>query len=413
MIKKLIKNALVVLMFGLSTVAFAQNFKVETVKISLEPGPADKTTPDWYDELEKCIANINAAKTHPKTGNDPKMYYYYGLTYLNVYLNGNEVQKAMYPNALDMATDAFYKSMETDLKERYTAMAQNSLLNCAIGHYNNAVSSYNSQDYKGALNSYEKVLRILPYDKDGQLRRSNITEESISQYASYAAIGAKDITKAKALLQKLIDINFNDPSIYGDMADLYLNDGDTTKSLEYLAIGREMFPSNVNLMNKELDIYLKLGRSKEIVDKLNEAILNDPENKIYYYARGVSHMKLGNLEGAQKDYEKTIALDPTFADAHYNLGVVFLDKCNPIIEQINNLPSGSYKKEESLAVEIDNLYKKAAKLFEDALSYGEYANAEKFELVTTLKKIYGRLIQNDQSYRPRYDEVKAMMKELE
>ncbi|MBI1306069.1 MAG: tetratricopeptide repeat protein [Bacteroidetes bacterium] len=394
----------------LAASAQAQSMKVETVKMNFE-SDSKPGTEDYLMKLDEDVELIEAAAQHPKTANDPKMWYYKGLTYLTIYLNGSDAQKAKYPDALETATTCFFKSIDTDVKDKYTADAKRSLLNCAIGHYNNGVAYYRDKEYKKAIKSYQTVLDIIPLDANGDLKRNNIVSETLMQYMSYAAEADENYTLAKSLLQKLIDKNFADPAIYVEMVRIYLLEKDTANALKYVAIGREMFESNTTLIDVELDLYLKQGRSEELLKKLDDAIVKDPENKIYYFARGVTNMKLNKPNKAEVDYKKVIELDPSFADAYYNLGVVYVDQTKLLIEESNN--TTDYKKQKEYDVKIDDWYKKAAAQFEEALALGEYSNAEKLELATTLKKIYGRLMQNDKTFESKYNSTKALIATLE
>ena len=120
MIKRTLKNAFftgVVLLA--SAVAHAQGFKVESVAMKLMD-PIDRMSPDWFTMLGECVDDIELASQHPKTASDPKMYYYYGLTYLSVYREGSEEQKAKYPDALSKASNALFKCIELDEKNKYT-----------------------------------------------------------------------------------------------------------------------------------------------------------------------------------------------------------------------------------------------------------------------------------------------------
>ncbi|MCB9239710.1 MAG: tetratricopeptide repeat protein [Flavobacteriales bacterium] len=405
--KKSIAGLILVCLTG---IASAQSFKVETVKGHFE-FPAAEGSDEFYENLDKDVELIDAAATHPKTANDPKMWYYRGLTYLTIYLQGTEVQRSKHPNSLNIATEALYKCIDTDVKKKYTEKAEAGLLNCAIGHYNNGVAQYKNAEYTEAIESYKKVLKIIPLDKDGNLKRNNIVKETLIQYSSYAAVSNEDYATAKKYLNELIDMNFMDPNIYIEMVRIYLIEKDTNTALEYVTKGRDMFETNTTLIDVELDLYLKMGRSKELIDKLNAAIERDAENKIYYFARAVSNMKLENLQAAEDDYKKVIELDPGFADAYYNLGVVYVDRCKPIAKKIDE--SRDFKEQNRLATEIDGWYKKAAIQFEEAMAVGSYADAEKLELAQTMKKLYGRLMQNDASYKAKYEDMKALIATLE
>jgi hypothetical protein len=56
---------------------------------------------------------------------------------------------------------------------------------------------------------------------------------------------------------------------------VYLDERDTTNSLSTLALGRERFPADLDLMNMELDILLKQGKTELLMKKLDDAIATD------------------------------------------------------------------------------------------------------------------------------------------
>lgn len=361
----------------------AQGFKVESVRMILE-NPDQSAAKD----LRKCVEDIEAAAVHPKTVSDPKMFYYKGLTYFNIYASDEALYKEM-PKALDISVESFMKSIETDLKGKYTQNAQFYLLNCAIGLYNRGISAYNEKNYSEALRNYDMVLKILPMDKDQELKRKNITPESMYQYSYYAGMAAEDWNIAKTNLQKLMDLSYNDSRIYADMARIYLTEKDTQKALDYIAKGKELFENDKMLVNMELDIYLKQGRSQELLDKLSGAIAADDQNPMYYFARAITYEGLNDKEKAEADYKKTISLDPNFYDAFYNLGVLYINKSNVLIEKLDKV----YKQSEfdKIDNEITELYKVAIVYFEKVLDNPDMGTGEKKELAGTMKRIYAKL----------------------
>ncbi len=107
---------------------------------------------------------------------------------------------------------------------------------------------------------------------------------------------------------------------------MYLKTGDTAKALEAVTVGRGLLDSDKSLINAELDLYLKMGRSKELIEKLDVAIADDPGNTIYYFARAISFEGIGDMDKASADYDKILEIDPSFYDAAYNKGVMYLNK---------------------------------------------------------------------------------------
>ncbi len=396
-----------------SVLVSAQNSNVESVIMSWERASEDDTPEARHQRIEDNVTDIEAAHAHPKTANNYRMWYYRGITFLALNNEGSEEQKAKYPNALDIATESFYNSIKTDTKEKLIILSKKGLVNCAIGHYNVGVKAFNSKDYELALKAYGEVLKVYPYDEDEFLtKQAQINKETITLYSAYAASGSGNTAKAKELLQQLIDNAYGDPRIYGEMAQLLLDEKDTTGALEYIAQGREMYERDQNLMRSELDIYMKLGRTDELIEKLDKAIEIEPESAVLHFARAISYYNVGNDKEAEKSYKKVIEIDPTYSDAYFNLGVIYLDRCKPISKKIDEV---SY--EESLPYEnqIDTLYAKAAEQFAEVMAVSNYDDAQKLDLAQNLKKLYGRLKANDKTgeYKKKYEEMKALIATLE
>ncbi len=75
------------------------------------------------------------------------------------------------------------------------------------------------------------------------------------------------------------------------------------------------------------DAYLNLGamwseagRFTELAELSEQAVLHCPGSPLIQFNRGVALDHLEQLPQAIASYEKSLALDPTLADAHYNLG---------------------------------------------------------------------------------------------
>ncbi len=379
-----IKLSILIAFLGLGAFSFGQSFKVESVRMILED-----PDPSVVKNYRQCVADMEEAKEHPKTSADAKTWYYRGLTYYLIFAGNDEALKKEYPKAVYTATESFYKSMELDVKNKYLENNKFYLLNCAIGLYNEGVNAYKEQNFKKAINDYEMVAKIIQYDAAGELKRKNVTVESMYQFSYYAAQADQDYKTAKAYIQKLIDLNFNDAKIYADMANIHLLEKDTAGALKYIEEGKQVKENDKNLMNMELDIYLKQGRSNELIAKLDKAIEEDPENKVYYFARAVSYEGMKNSEKAEADYKKAVELDNSYYDAYYNLGVIYINKCNPIIEKLDKAKTA--KEIDPLEAEIDRNYQTAISYFEKAFENPGMSDPEKMELADTMKKIYARL----------------------
>lgn len=386
---------LTVLFSGLNTMA--QKFSVESMKMELDPAK-----PDGDRNFDDLVKWAEETAVHPKTSNDPKMWYYRGLTFLKVSALENELSEK-YPNAMDLALEGFTNAIKTDIKNKVTKLAEGNLLNVVIGFYNQGYVAYNTKDYATAYAAFEKALPLMKYDTDNQLRRNNLTSEVLEQMMAYSAMNNGEDEKAIKALNNLVNNGSSDPTIFTNLANLQMKLGDTTQALATITEGKELNEGNADLTNLELNTYLRLGRSKELIEKLNAAIETDPENTLYYQARGDAFERFGDTEKALADYAKCIELNPEYYDAYYNRGALYLNKVRVIVEELD----GEYKPSiiQAKEVEINQWYVKAIAEFETVFEGNDdMPMDEKVLLAGTMKKIYARLEKMD-----KYAEMKAFV----
>ena len=192
----------------------------------------------------------------------------------------------------------------------------------------------------------------------------------------------KDNAKSKELLQQLIDINFNEPAIYIHMSNIYLEEKNTEKALEYLALGREMFEDDQGLINTEINLYIQLERTSELIEKLGEAISLDEENDLLYFNRGTIYDQKGDFTNAEKDYKASLLINPDAFGSNYNLGALYF---NTGVETKNKANGTSNNNT------YEKLKKKAEASFIKALPYLEAAHQLKPEdknTLLSLKQLY-------------------------
>ena len=172
----------------------------------------------------------------------------------------------------------------------------------------------------------------------------------------------EDNERSKVLLQNLIDLNFNDPSIYVHMSDILQEEGNDDDALKYLSLGRDYFENDPVLINSQINLYIKLNRTDELIDKLSDAIELDDMNDLLFFNRATVYDQKGMLDEAIIDYKKSIELNPDNFNSNYNLGALFFNMGVELRNEANNSSS-------------DKLYNKLKKesevFFDDALPYLE------------------------------------------
>ena len=388
------KGLLTLVLLVITTLTFAQSHNVVNASIALR-----------NEEFADAKKYIDEAYITESTANDAKMWNYRSQIYLKIALKEAELDA----DAVFKATEAHLKCLQTDKKGRiivrkWTAKEDvlAGTIQCGYKLFNNAIEEYNAGNYKSSLKHYDAIFKIIPIDTEDQLKRGNITRETILYNSFFASNKMKDNSKSKELLQKLIDINFNEPAIYVQMSIILIEEEKMEKALEYLALGRESFEEDQGLINTQINLYIQLGRTTELIGKLGEAIALDEENELLYFNRGTIYDQEGDIENAEKDYLTALELNPSAFGANYNLGALYFNQ-------------GVATKNKANATSDNSLYsklnKEADSVFAKALPYLEAAhiiNTEDKNTLLSLKQLY--YLNNDYA---KSEEMKKLIAELE
>ena len=397
------KNILLILSFIISTVAVAQKHNIVNASIALRN--ANKANGDEVGVLLlEAKEYIDEAFSTESTANDPKMWNYRAPIYLQIALKKPELDNL----AILKATDAHIKCLQKGKKDKIIVKKWTSkedvlagLVQCGYKLFNLAIDHYNKGDYKISLDFYDKIFEIVPFDDEDQLKRGNITKETILYNSFFSSNKLKDDTKSKELLQNLIDINFNEPAIYIHMSEIFKREKNIEKAIEYLSLGREMFEDDQSIINTEINLYIELGRTSELLKKLGEAIEIDTENSLLYFNRGTIYDQEGQLENAEKDYLKAIDLDPSSFGSNYNLGALFFNKAVELNNSANS--TSDDKKYKSLKDQSDVYFNRALPYLESSYSI----NPKDKNTLLSLKQLYYMKGNYKKS-----DEIKKLISEL-
>ncbi len=397
------KNILLILSLIISTVAVAQKHNIVNASIALRN--ANKAKGDEVGVLlSEAKEYIDEAFNSESTSNDPKMWNYRAPIYLQIALKKPELDKL----AIIKATDAHIKCLQKGKKDKIIVKKWTSkedilagLVQCGYKLFNLAIDYYNKGDYKTSLELYDKIFEIVPFDDEDQLKRGNITKETILYNSFFSSNKLKDDAKSKVLLQNLIDINFNEPAIYIHMSDIFKREDNIKKAIEYLSLGRDMFEDDQSIINTEINLYIELGRTSELLKKLGEAIEIDTENSLLYFNRGTIYDQEGQLENAEKDYIKAIELDPSSFGSNYNLGALFFNKAVELNNSANS--TSDNKKYKLLKDQSDVYFNKALPFLESSYSI----NPKDKNTLLSLKQLYYMKANYKKS-----DEIKKLLSEL-
>ena len=376
---------LATLLIAITNLGFSQSHNITSAAILFKQYKSEKDKEKKSLKIKEAKDFIDLAFSNENTSNSAKMWNYRAPIYLQIALK----EPTLDENAIFKATEAHIKCLQRDKKGRVIVRKWTEeedilagLVQCGYKLFNEAIEKYNAEDYNGALDYYNTIFEIIPLDSEDQLKRGNITKETVLYNSFFASNKMKNNSKSKDILEQLIDINFNEPAIYIHMSNVYLEDKNTEKALEYLSLGREMFEEDQSLINAEINLYIQLGRTSELIVKLGEAIEIDSENDLLYFNRGTIYDQQGDFSNAEKDYKTSLEINPDAFGSNYNLGALYFNLGVTTNNKANSTSNNSkYKK----------LKKDAETYFKQALPYLEAAyslNSEDKNTLLSLKQLY-------------------------
>lgn len=363
---------------------------------------------------------IDLAVTYEKTKTNPKTFYLQGLIYAAIDTAG----LGLVDNPLEIAVGGFNKSeeMNTSDKELYILDAfgfpvtfTQHINGYWTYYFNKAIASYekgNAIDddneraplFAESTTNFENAQRILPEDTNSYM------------YAGYAAVSAKQPERAAMNFEKAIAAGANSIDLYNYYAFILGNElKNLEKSLEVIRAAKKLYPTDVELSKSEITILIKLNKINEAISEIQETIKSDPNNAALWFTLGVMYDELMDKAtpdtpkrdeykaNAKNAYIKAVEVDPSYYDAHFNLGVMVFNEARNILQEINNLgvSKADQQKERQLTPKANELLKAAMPQWEKLYEL----RPEERVVLETLQLIYTRL--------KMYDKAEKVMNELD
>lgn len=329
-------------------------------------------------ELKKAQDAIELALTHEKSAEWSKTWYYRGNIYYDIYIAKDEACTSLSDDALNIAYDSYMLAMSIDEKKQFHDDIEPKLSVIASLFLQSGAKNYNIKDHEAALSDFEKALEVA--------RHFSKTDTTALYNAALTSEKLKNYGKAVLYYEGLIDIGYGDPRVFHFLSESYLQLGDSAKAFQAITSGRKAHPRNQDLIIDELNYYLQKDQQQLALENLQIAIEEMPENAELHFAKGTIHDKIGEMELAEKEYEKAIELKPNYFDANYNLGALYFNRGVEYVDKTVTLG-------EDQQTEFKEAEEKSAECFSKALPYLEKANEldpHDRSTLTSLKNLYSR-----------------------
>jgi tetratricopeptide (TPR) repeat protein len=378
------KIILILLVSIISTIGFSQSKNVQNSFNSFR-----------QEKFAEAKHFIDLAYNNESTSNDPKMWNYRAKIYLEIMQKHTDIDA----NAVFSATEAHIRCLDRDKKGRIAVRKWtkeesilNGLVQCGYNLFNTAVEDYNSKDYHLSIKKNNEIFRIIPLDKDGILERGKIVPSSIYKNMFLAALQLDDVESQVEYLQKSIDNNTDDPIVYYYMSNIYSEKEELDRALEYIQQGKEKFSSEITLINAEIDLFLKMGKSpEEIIIKLSDAIDLDNTNEVLYIIRSQMYTQISDFVNAEIDLLEALEINSESSSANNNLASLYLSRTEPLVKERNDLSYRATKKINSLDKQIEDLQRKSLPYLKKYLQIKETEGEFDKAALNTLASIYYNL----------------------
>ena len=387
--------------------AFAQEKNVKEAK-----SIAGEVKPDFA----KAEQLINEALTNPETKDKAATWDVAG--YIQKRINEKEMENAylrkpydtlkVYNSVLNMYNYyvkcdelAQIPNEKGKIKNKYRSANSKTILAERPNLINGGIQYFNLNKNEDALKyfaAYVDAATLPMMEKENLLEKDTILPQ-VAYYATLAAdrVGDKDAVMKYA--QYALKDKENGQFAMQLLTDAYKAKGDTAKWVEKLQEGIVKFPENQYFFANLVDYYSSSNQNDKAMQFADDMLAKDPNNKLYLYVKAYLYHNMKDYEKAIEFYKKTLDIDPAYAEACSNLGLVYLLQAQ---EYADKAPADINDPNYATAqAEIKKFYEAAKPYYEKAR---ELKPDQKDLWLQGLYRVYYNL-----NMGPEFEEIEKMM----
>ena len=387
--------------------AFAQEKNVKEAK-----SIAGEVKPDFA----KAEQLINEALTNPETKDNAATWDVAG--YIQKRINEKEMENAylrkpydtlkVYNSVLNMYNYyvkcdelAQIPNEKGKIKNKYRSANSKTILAERPNLINGDIQYFNLNKNEDALKyfaAYVDAATLPMMEKENLLEKDTILPQ-VAYYATLAAdrVGDKDAVMKYA--QYALKDKENGQFAMQLLTDAYKAKGDTAKWVEKLQEGIVKFPENQYFFANLVDYYSSSNQNDKAMQFADDMLAKDPNNKLYLYVKAYLYHNMKDYEKAIEFYKKTLDIDPAYAEACSNLGLVYLLQAQ---EYADKAPADINDPNYATAqAEIKKFYEAAKPYYEKAR---ELKPDQKDLWLQGLYRVYYNL-----NMGPEFEEIEKMM----
>ena len=271
-------------------------------------------------------------------------------------------------------------------------------------YYQDAITAYTFGDMAKASDLFGKAAGASMTPPSSKIDTNAVYN------AAFTAANAGNFPRAKEYYNKCLDLNYTaDGSVFAALSNCALADKDTLAAKQYLADGLTKYPDNPSILTNLINLYIQMKEDpKKIVELLDEAKAQMPDNPSLYYVEGNILAGIKDYEGAFAAYRKASEIDPNYEWGYYGEGSLWLQKQSDLVEEANALPVNAYKEYDAKMEEISVALKSAVPAFEAC--YEKATDPTLKEAAADfLKRVYFALRNEAPEYQAGYEKYNAIL----
>ena len=316
-------------------------------------------------DLEAGLKCSDDASVHEVTSVKSKTWFYRGQIYTLAFQDKS--LKSKYPNAPFEAINAFKKLYELkDPKFRDWEDVYKYLIPLGTSTFNEGVEKFQAKDYAGAAKLFYAIKDVNAV-LTGKGQTPNIELVTAIKNAAVAAENAGDVTMLNTVYQDWLAVA-PDANAYRGYAQALKKQGKIEESKKMVDEAIAKYPKDPNLLVEKINGFLEGALYQDALTYVNNLLDVEPKNDGALFIKGLAYEKIGNEDSVVYYYLRSAEVNPKSIKPWNNLGALYVNKANAMLEQMNKLGNSSadMKKYEELKKQRKELYLKAKPYLEKA-----------------------------------------------
>jgi tetratricopeptide (TPR) repeat protein len=271
-----------------------------------------------FDEAKE---SIELASWNDNTSRWPRTYYAKGLLCQTAYEAGYKTKDAkltgLYPDQLYVAYAAYEKALDLDVRKKLEGSISKKYYSLSNDFRRLGKEHFTNENYVEALRAFESALLI----NNSDLVKLRV-DTNLVYNTALAAYESEDWETAINYLTGLHD----DEHGYSTSLLLYsahMANMDSLGAENILLEAVEMYEYERQVVVYLINLYVETNRPELALKVLEDAILDEPDNYLFYWGKGLIYRRMGQPKKAIADFKAAIELAPQNAKLYYHLGVVY------------------------------------------------------------------------------------------